>query len=237
MLYEYKKDVFLAYQAKKKKGLLSTNLTAPTPGKLKDECVLVYKERFLEKDEEFIKRFFNSGVKCEDYSRKIQKHPTDKFRPLVTYLKNRTGSTEDRNIEMLAWLIDFENRPYNFLDYATNAGRVDGGSVGGQKDNGDLTNDIGQKGTTEPGNISTSGQELSWRKIGITISELVSVLVLLCMLFISFKPVYICNGSSAKRYHKNRNCPSLRNCGGTVEKVSESNAKKNGKTLCLFDVE
>ncbi|HEY9260965.1 hypothetical protein, partial [Chitinophaga sp.] len=34
------------------------------------------------------------------------------FRPLVNYLKGKSESTDEKNIELLAWLIDFPGRPW-----------------------------------------------------------------------------------------------------------------------------
>ncbi len=42
----------------------------------------------------------------------IQRCDTDKFRPLVNYLRGRSESTDEKNIELLAWLIDFPGRPW-----------------------------------------------------------------------------------------------------------------------------
>jgi len=42
--------------------------------------------------------------------------------------------------------------------------------------------------------------------------------------------VYICTGSTAYAYHKNRDCEGLNHCGGSILKVSLSEAKAKGRT-------
>lgn len=37
----------------------------------------------------------------------------DKFKPLVKYLRDGSGSTHDRNIEMLGWLLNYPFRPFD----------------------------------------------------------------------------------------------------------------------------
>jgi hypothetical protein len=38
----------------------------------------------------------------------------DRFRPLINHLNKKTENTDEKNIELLAWLIDFSRRPYTF---------------------------------------------------------------------------------------------------------------------------
>lgn len=44
--------------------------------------------------------------------------------------------------------------------------------------------------------------------------------------------VYICNGSSSKRYHATDECRGLCNCRGGVKAVTLSQAEKMGRTPC-----
>ena len=118
MLEDYKKAVISNYHNKKEIGELSLNLSHPTPRKVKDECLIVLRSRTQKKDESFIRDFFNSGVESADYSHSITRFDVDKFRPLVKFLKGLIEDTDPRNVELLAWIIDFEPRPYKFgLDY------------------------------------------------------------------------------------------------------------------------
>lgn len=114
MFSDYKEKVLVEYQKKRASSDLSINLLHPTPGKLKAECQSVYKERHLQKDDQTLRLFFGSKDNTTDYSQSIRNFENDKFRPLVNFLNRRTTVTDDKNVELLAWLIDFEPRPYKF---------------------------------------------------------------------------------------------------------------------------
>lgn len=112
MFEDYKEKVILTYQEKRDAGAISVNLLRPSPGKIKDECLIVYQERCSKKDERAFRLFFGPKDHITDYGQSISKLEIDKFRPLMNFMNRRTNVTEDKNIELLAWLIDFEPRPY-----------------------------------------------------------------------------------------------------------------------------
>lgn len=44
--------------------------------------------------------------------------------------------------------------------------------------------------------------------------------------------VYICTGSSSKRYHRTTECKGLSNCKGEVKKITKAYAEQKGRTPC-----
>lgn len=110
--FDYQQLVMQAYEQKMLNNTLPHGLTHLTPANLKNECMMRCTENVSRKDEKVIRDF------CEDLKEPktchaiIQRCNTDKFRPLVNYLKGRSESTDERNIELLAWLIDFSGRPW-----------------------------------------------------------------------------------------------------------------------------
>lgn len=44
--------------------------------------------------------------------------------------------------------------------------------------------------------------------------------------------VFICTGSSSKRYHCDRDCKGLSRCSGEIEEISEDEAEDMGRTPC-----
>lgn len=112
MFADYQSQVILAYQTKRDAGKLSPYLMLPTPAKLKDECLAVCQERYLKKDEQFLRSFFEPREDKTAYMQVIRSADIDKFRPLCNFLRNSTTATSDRNVELLAWLIGFEPRPF-----------------------------------------------------------------------------------------------------------------------------
>lgn len=103
-----KKDLVLSYQKKKATGNFSANLSNPSPGKLRDECLIVYKERYAPEDDIILRLFFEKD-KEGDYSESMLRVDIDKFRPLVALLKGR-GDPHEKHYRLLAWLMAFEKK-------------------------------------------------------------------------------------------------------------------------------
>jgi hypothetical protein len=110
---EFKEIVLADYDLKRAAGLLTAELTSPTPGSLKAESVRVCEMRFHLKDEVLLSSFFNQKENGAAYRMAIQNSSADLFRPLSSFLRDRTINTTLRNINLLAWLIDFQPRPYH----------------------------------------------------------------------------------------------------------------------------
>jgi len=47
--------------------------------------------------------------------------------------------------------------------------------------------------------------------------------------------VYLCDSSGGKKYHYSKDCRGLSNCKHKIIKVSLTEAKKRGKTLCGWE--
>ena len=118
MSAEYNKAVLDAYQRIKAENRLPPNLKLPTPGMLRDQCELVCRERYEERDEMTLKTFFGEGRNKETFLKAMANFDVNRFKPLIRYLNGVTNRTDPKNIELLAWLIDFERRPFQFdVDY------------------------------------------------------------------------------------------------------------------------
>jgi len=90
----------------------SSVLVESSPAKLRDECLTAYEERYERKDAVTLEHFFGPESPQKTYRQIIKHFDLDKFKPLANYLRGQTESTEKKNIELLAWLIDFPYRPY-----------------------------------------------------------------------------------------------------------------------------
>jgi hypothetical protein len=111
---DYIKLVKAAYYKKRANTELSPLLAQSTPANIRRECVHVYQERYDNRDEKTLRAFFGPGEHGKQFLQVIENFATDKFRPLDNYLKEETETTDDRNLELLAWLIDFQHRPFVF---------------------------------------------------------------------------------------------------------------------------
>lgn len=111
---DYTKLVSNAYKEKRANNELSPLLAQSTPANIRRECLNVYQERYHKKDEQVLRAFFGPAEQGRQFLQSIRGFETDKFKPLDNYLKGNTEKTDDKNVELLAWLIDFHHRPYVF---------------------------------------------------------------------------------------------------------------------------
>ena len=109
----YSKLVLRDYRQKKKRSGFPLELKEPTPRRLRDECLAVCNKRYLPKDEDTLQKFFGDAHDKKTRLKSIQDCDLDKFKPLANFLKESTSTTEFKNIELLAWLIDFKERPWD----------------------------------------------------------------------------------------------------------------------------
>ena len=110
----YQKTVISLYEEKKNNGSLPLGLLELTPGKLRDECIMICHERPDDKDLPILRSFLGAAENMAAYIRILEeKRKIDKFRPLINFLNKRTDYTNRYNIELLAWIINFTPRPYS----------------------------------------------------------------------------------------------------------------------------
>lgn len=111
---EYIKLVFRTYQLLRSTPELSPALKQPKSKSIRSECLTVYKERPDKKDEPVLRSFFGPAVDNNSFSSPIENFPTEKFKAFSNYLNGKAVKTDDKNVELLAWLIDFPHRPFRF---------------------------------------------------------------------------------------------------------------------------
>ncbi|MDB5089796.1 MAG: hypothetical protein JWR09_3790 [Mucilaginibacter sp.] len=114
MFDEYKACVLKTYLVKQKANTLSPNLMRPTPKKLRDECLEIFNRGLDNEDLAAIKAFFGYHNDKTEYIQTIRRFDTDKLKPLDNFIKENTADTEDKNVELLAWLIGYKQRPYEY---------------------------------------------------------------------------------------------------------------------------
>jgi hypothetical protein len=109
---EYIDLVLADFEKKLKEGLLPLELVSPTRSSLKAHSFNVITQRFDIRDELLLRSFFGQRESASAYANAIDKISAEKFRTLHNFLTDRTKSTEFININLLAWLINFQPRPY-----------------------------------------------------------------------------------------------------------------------------
>lgn len=117
---DYTKLLKRTYYKKRANNELSLLLSQSTPANIRQACLHEYKERYekqdlqaLKKDEQLLKDFFGPAEPGKRFLKVIEEFGAVKFKPLDNYLKKDKG-TDKKNLELLAWLIDFRHRPYVF---------------------------------------------------------------------------------------------------------------------------
>jgi len=112
------KDTFSSYKEaikqkyeEEKLGVFANFLAQPTPARLRDLGILLFKENRNQND----KKVFQSFLGFEFEMNSIQKirRETNKFKPLATFLKNETELSDFNGADFLAVLVGFEQRPYS----------------------------------------------------------------------------------------------------------------------------
>lgn len=99
---------------------LSMHILQLSPGSIKDACLEACRERtFDPKDARVLKAFFQTGNDQQTFLIAIGDLPTDKYKPVINFLRGKTKNPEDKVVELVAWLVDFTPRPYNpSIDYS-----------------------------------------------------------------------------------------------------------------------
>lgn len=112
MYLDYLDDIVAYYRTGERTASLPHRLMRPTPGGIKDECLSLCKYMVDKNDLKMLATFFGVERDTNSVIRAVGRCDRDRFKPLVNFLKGLTNSTEDLNIELLAWLIDFPGRPF-----------------------------------------------------------------------------------------------------------------------------
>lgn len=141
MFKDYISAVLKEYRDKVASNTISLNLSPLTPGNVKKECKAVCKERFRRVDQRMLSAIFGHAENEESYLQTIERCDIDKFRPMINFVEGRSKETDSKNVELLAWLIDFKDRPFD-----------PNGKYGGLKQSSGL--DEAQIGTEESSNLT-----------------------------------------------------------------------------------
>lgn len=115
MFEKYQDKVLEAYKTKiESKQMLQ--LVGISPALLRNECLNIYRERKVdEKDIPSLRVFFGPDTNNKGYLKIIDEYPTGRFRSLSNFFKGIPVKPDRKNIELLAWLIDYKPRPYQAL--------------------------------------------------------------------------------------------------------------------------
>ena len=106
----YKKAIQDYYEIVKNKDITSVLLT-PSPAQLRNYCTMLVDKGLSKKDEEIFKAFFETKSD-EKLKKSIESCNTDKFKTIISFLKDKRDSEMALRIEMASIIVDFSPRPY-----------------------------------------------------------------------------------------------------------------------------
>lgn len=112
MFTEYQEDVVRAYEQKKTTPGFSERLVKVTTAGVKAECADVCAKRYLRQDERALSRYFKELTDQQGYLDLINSKDADDFKSVYQFLNGKTTKPREEIIELSAWLIDFQPRPY-----------------------------------------------------------------------------------------------------------------------------
>lgn len=158
--------VWKAYKLKASRDDASFNLKNPTRANLKSESYKVCYDRFSRKDGSVLDKFFGEGNDKEQLLKKINELAPDHFAALRNFITGKTPNPITKTVEILAWLIDFQPRPYqSHIDYEQLLKRMleeypnswEGGCGGSLKDESLDEEDSGEEGEFDTSVILFNG--------------------------------------------------------------------------------
>jgi hypothetical protein len=116
----YIKCVKGKFEAMRNSGELVPALINPTRGAIRDECLRLYPTRSGQKDKETVGDFFEHSESDGTLLDTIDRVDLEDLKALQNFLSGGTRKPNYRVVEMMAWLVDFQPRPYDpNVDYST----------------------------------------------------------------------------------------------------------------------
>lgn len=115
---EYKSAIRKHYEIIKVERF-SGSLINPSPAQIRTICLALCNNELNKSDEETFKLFFETKEN-ESLKKSIENCNIDKFKPIISFLRNETDTENSIRVEMAAIIIGFENRPYGkYLNFDT----------------------------------------------------------------------------------------------------------------------
>lgn len=114
MLPVYSNLIIEVFKLKKANKTLENCWTRPTPKSVKEECRRVCLERYSKADQGALREFFGKAGTKEETLKSIDAIDIDRFRPVINLIKGQTSNPDSKNVELIAWLINFQPRPFDY---------------------------------------------------------------------------------------------------------------------------
>jgi len=123
MIESYKKALKEYYETQKEGDQISSLLN-PTPAGLRDLLISMIERTLDDSDKKIIEDFFE--IPFTEVTLNKLRIETDRFKALANFLKEKSGGSDLRRLEMIALILDFKQRPYRkFVKFNNNISKVE----------------------------------------------------------------------------------------------------------------
>lgn len=168
MYIDYRKDIVSFYKEGQKKASLPKRLIFPTTAGLKSECELMLAKQITRDDFRTLAEFLKAGRGSDQavVFKALRNCDPDRFKPLVKFLKGEAQNTAHVNIELIACLIDFPNRPYKDT-YVSSTEKIKEEIVDDKKITPKEPSNHNEENKVDPvvaGEININDQKQPWNK-------------------------------------------------------------------------
>lgn len=116
---DYKKAI-KSYYLTIKPNYFSGVLDNPSPAQIRTLCIALCEKEFSKKDDDVFRIFFETK-EGELLKKSIENCNIDRFRPIISFLKNETDTENRVRVEIAAILIGFESRPFSEFSKTTSS--------------------------------------------------------------------------------------------------------------------
>lgn len=166
-------------------GELVQALINPTRAGIRDECLRIYPTRSGQKDKETLADFFGQKGRIDKILESIEKVDLEDLKALQNFFIGETKRPNYKVVEMMAWMIDFQPRPYSSaFDYSTLIAQNKNTEMGrGRIENQDSENKDENHKNVVSGTSATNGKGLQknkekpkrWKIAAITVGILLAL--------------------------------------------------------------
>lgn len=182
----FTQQVFDAYQKMKGTADLALGLENPTVSKLRDRCLVILADKTRVGDHQLVKEFYDPENQKDILEAHIRRTNPDIMKALTKFMKGETTKTEEKNVKLLAALINFEPRPYSkwYAQYQEELLRSQQDEAPGQGVEG-IENTEGGKKMDGPDVVRRNQPRRSWFTFSLQIT-LFCLFVAICTVVIVY---------------------------------------------------
>ncbi|MBE8712394.1 hypothetical protein [Sphingobacterium hungaricum] len=139
----FREEVITCYKEKKQQHKLYSQLENPSPGNLRNLCLIIFSNGLSKEDTQTFNEFFNPLNQSNELETSINRFDLDKLRPLRNFILGKAKNPKDEVVKLLAILVDFQPRPYENWKKSNSTTVIENDNVeSGEKDSSEIEAEI-----------------------------------------------------------------------------------------------